>query len=107
MFILVIMLAVALVMTGGACGLQPDAAFANSNVMKTSNASPIMTHTEDLYPGSPARCCFERVSDGSFKGDDWRTDFLSMIVSEVLLVLSSVTRIFNFRYRIFKEVVET
>lgn len=77
MLLLALTLAIALLPTGGACGLQYTDNLPNGGV----------------YPGAPAKFCFLLMgrhhgfitSDGSY--------IISLVISEVLLIISSSTRV--------------
>ncbi|KFZ07537.1 hypothetical protein V501_06376 [Pseudogymnoascus sp. VKM F-4519 (FW-2642)] len=77
MILLAITLAIALLPTGGACGLQ----------------NGYTRYNDGVYPGAPAKCCFLLMgrhhgfipSDGPY--------IVLLVVSEVLLIISSSTRV--------------
>jgi hypothetical protein len=81
MALLVGMLVVALIPTGGDCGIFSNGAF------EISNSSAY------TYPGAPALCCFKMIYERGFIGTSgFSQEFLSMIASEVLLLSGSITR---------------
>lgn len=87
MMLLVVTLAVALVPTGGSCGLQTAADF-----YRLYNGTTQTWSDPPVFPGSPAKCCFLEMSDPSiFLGPD-SNYWLSMGSSEVVLIISSFTR---------------
>ncbi|OBT78882.1 hypothetical protein VF21_02796 [Pseudogymnoascus sp. 05NY08] len=81
MLALMVMLAIALIPTGGQCGLE--------------NYNPWRITADDglpVYPGSPAKCCFSAIPDkANFIGSD-QIRFDLMMISEALLIGTSLTR---------------
>lgn len=72
MLALMLLLAIALIPTGGECGLDSY---------------------PPRYPGSPAKCCFLAMSDkADFIGSN-KNNFNFMVISEALLIGSSLTRV--------------
>ncbi|RFU26532.1 hypothetical protein B7463_g9794, partial [Scytalidium lignicola] len=92
MLLLVVILAVALVPTGGACGLQDARQYNYTRTTAPYGSNiPYWSFTPEAA-GSPAKCCFsEMPKKETFIGPD-NTDFLSMIASEVVLISSSFTK---------------
>ncbi|KFY82344.1 hypothetical protein V500_10610 [Pseudogymnoascus sp. VKM F-4518 (FW-2643)] len=91
MLVLMIMLAVALIPTGGECGLEnyspwgPSSYTYDMKIESYESESPV-------YPGSPAKCCFLAMSDkASFIGTTHKFDV--MMISEALLIGSTLTRV--------------
>lgn len=92
MLALMLMLAVALIPTGGECGLEnytPYFPSLDNYYVEQYNKLP------PVYPGSPAKCCFMAMSDrAGFIGYS-QNNFDVMIISEALLIGSSFTRVFK------------
>jgi hypothetical protein len=84
MLFLVVMLALALIPTGGACGIQ--------NAEQSYTTYGTSDEGASLYPGAPAKCCFELAFSSHFIGSDL-TYFLSMIASELVLISGSLARV--------------
>lgn len=107
MLILVVALAAALVPTGGTCGLQ-DTGGTNSEYIWTAIIGPEDNKTylqntgfiAGSYPGSPAKCCVELAHNSTgFQDNDGhtgKTNFLSMLVSEIILIVNTTTRAVKF-----------
>jgi hypothetical protein len=87
MFFLVGMLVVALIPTGGDCGLFLDRADALLMTYFGVNT------TVKLYPGYPAKCCFDKIHDGKFIESKTTQQFLSMMASEVVLLSGTIARV--------------
>jgi hypothetical protein len=90
MLALMLMLAVALIPTGGDCGLQ-----AYSTDYLGSGFYGLTSYTDKgpVYPGSPAQCCFSAMSNkASFIGTN-KMNLDLMIISEVLLICTSLSRV--------------
>ncbi|KAF8858240.1 hypothetical protein BDZ45DRAFT_726201 [Acephala macrosclerotiorum] len=95
MLLLVVILAVALVPTGGACGIQ-NAGQKNPTYISSKHSTVAVTNgTEKAYPGAPAKCCFELSYHHHFVNADLDY-FLSMVASELVLISSTVTRVIMF-----------
>ncbi|EPE29853.1 hypothetical protein GLAREA_01013 [Glarea lozoyensis ATCC 20868] len=86
MFFLVGMLVVALIPTGGDCGL-----FSDSDALLMAYIG--LNRTSKLYPGYPAKCCFDRMHDGKFIESKTTEQFLSMIASELVLLSGTIARV--------------
>lgn len=94
MLLLVIMLGIALVPTGGNCGLSPLVVpFYTWNSAQESfpNGRRLLYGTYIYFPGFPARCCFGLLGRDTFLENTSDT-LLSMITSELVLFFSSLTR---------------
>ncbi|KFY46930.1 hypothetical protein V495_02160, partial [Pseudogymnoascus sp. VKM F-4514 (FW-929)] len=88
MLLLVLALAVAFIPTGGPCGMEyinPEAFQRNLWI------SGIIPYTL-RFPGSPAMCCYTKMSNTGRFIDVYPSGFISMMISEVLLFSSSLTR---------------
>lgn len=97
MLVLMIMLAVALIPTGGECGLENYSPWGPSSYtyeMKMATYKSGYTGLLPVYPGSPVKCCFLAMSDkAGFIGTTHKFDV--MMISEALLIGSSLTRVFK------------
>lgn len=92
MVCLVLMLAVALIPTGGECGLH-KVRWNNTLPIPATNSS---TSDFVVFPGSPAKCCFSTMSRRNKFIGTHTSNFVSMAISEVIIISSTLTRLLKF-----------
>lgn len=95
MLLLVVILAVALVPTGGACGIENVGQGGTTYTPSANSTVAVTNKTGKTYPGAPAKCCFELSYYHHFIHADLDY-FLSMVASELVLISSTVTRAIKF-----------
>jgi len=91
MLLLVLALAVAFIPTGGPCGME-YITYEHLSFERKQRISPGIDSDTLRFPGSPAMCCYTKMSNTGRFIAVYPSGFVSMMISEVLLFSSSLTR---------------